>query len=87
MRNTCAGHLAISPIPVIRAAIGKGNLALALRFARYEQPFVDRSIRKPGCTSALNLARDPFAGVFITIGKFVGAGAILTAIFEGAFID
>ncbi len=86
-RNALAGHLACHPIALIGAAIGIGDLAFAVGFARLEISLIDRAIGKLRAPLALDLACDPFAGVFIAIGQAIGAGAVLQPVLEGAFIN
>ena len=85
--DTASGDLAVFPCAFVGAAIGKDDLADAVRFAAGELALIDRSVGKTRHARAADFALGPFAGIFVTVGQGVGAGAVLQPVLEGALVD
>ena len=77
----------VGPIAFVGRAVGKGDAPDALGAAGGETALVDRTVGKGRAALAPDLALDPFAGVFVAVGKAVGALPVLHAVEELALVD
>ena len=80
-------HGPVDPSAVIGAAIREGHLAHAIGLSFGELAHIKRSVGIGCLAGARDLSGHPITSVFKAVGQFVGARAILTPVFERAFID